>query len=353
MRARERWFEECIAILYLPDIWPFIICTWVYKGMVDWKKPAKMHARAVGLHHKIKVIWRKMKIWDTVPLRTLYNWNSPPLPTIEDSLQPTATRRHVSAAWGLNTFVTADHPSRASVWKCKNPSFRAKRNESWCIYYQLCGSHQVYYRHDEEWDEEAPVLGHAVFRKEAQETVPEGGCGLSLRHLDGAPHEERVPSSCLERFHYHLEGYREFSQPMTLLWWFDSASQNRCSRLTGDVVGPVVQLMASSKLVTYASALISFGSKGWIFTLPYRGSAGVIGGNDSVQTSSSCDASTSGRRLQCLFGGWQWGQIPWRRCCTRYSRFCSPFSRFLQFSRWKVKGSRHNDEGTRLVGTSR
>ena len=39
MRARERWFEECIAILYLISIWEWL----------TEQKPAKMRARAVGL----------------------------------------------------------------------------------------------------------------------------------------------------------------------------------------------------------------------------------------------------------------------------------------------------------------
>ena len=66
----------------------------------------------------------------------------------------------------------------------------------------------------------------------------------------------------------------------------DSVSQNRCFFVSLFIV-PVVHLMASTKLVIYASALISFGSKGWIFALPYRGSAWVIRGNEGVQTSSS------------------------------------------------------------------
>ena len=46
IRAKERWFEECIAILYL-------ICIWEW---LTEQKPAKMRARAVGLRERIEVI---------------------------------------------------------------------------------------------------------------------------------------------------------------------------------------------------------------------------------------------------------------------------------------------------------
>ena len=48
MRARERWFEECIAILYLISDLLYGVpgCTWEW---LTEQKPAKMRARAVGL----------------------------------------------------------------------------------------------------------------------------------------------------------------------------------------------------------------------------------------------------------------------------------------------------------------
>ena len=54
MRARERWFEVCIAILYLiSDLLKCVPgCIWEWLTV---QKPAKMRARAVGLRgHTLK-----------------------------------------------------------------------------------------------------------------------------------------------------------------------------------------------------------------------------------------------------------------------------------------------------------
>ena len=53
MRARERWFEKCIAILYLISdlLYGVLGCKWEW---LTEQKPAKMRARAIGLSETLK-----------------------------------------------------------------------------------------------------------------------------------------------------------------------------------------------------------------------------------------------------------------------------------------------------------
>ena len=48
MRARERWFEECIAILYLISDLLYGVPGCIWEWLTE-QKPAKLRARAVGL----------------------------------------------------------------------------------------------------------------------------------------------------------------------------------------------------------------------------------------------------------------------------------------------------------------
>ena len=55
MRARERWFEVCIAILYLISDLLYGVPGCIWEWLTE-QKPAKMRARTVGLRGSITPI---------------------------------------------------------------------------------------------------------------------------------------------------------------------------------------------------------------------------------------------------------------------------------------------------------
>ena len=62
----------------LPDIWPIVWHTWLYMGMADWAKTgknARSRSRTARAHPKIKVIWTHMRArerWFEVCIAILY-----------------------------------------------------------------------------------------------------------------------------------------------------------------------------------------------------------------------------------------------------------------------------------------